>query len=173
MAKINVSSGVTSTGVILNSSFGGDDWTLIGCGDFSGSGKDSVVMSYNNGQLFYAVGIGGGTPVGLGTADWRGWDLRAIGDFSGDGKDDIVLFHHDTGSMVLCADGKVDDFVSIGQLAANDWFVVGAGDYNGDAKDDLLVRQYSTGMLGYYVCADQSQWVEMGRGVGMEWTVIA
>ena len=75
--------------------------------------------------------------------------------------------------MVMCADGNIDDYKSIGQLAADDWFVVGAGDYNNDQKDDLLVRQKSTGMLGYYVSADQNQWVEMGRGVGMEWTVIA
>jgi len=157
----------------ISHDFGGAEWKLAGCGDFDGDGKDSVLMTYNNGQLYYVIDIDGGTPQGLGSNDWRGWDLRAIGDFSGDGRDDIVLFHKDTGSMVMCADGNFDDFKSIGQLAANDWFVVGAGDYNGDAKDDLLVRQYSTGMLGYYICADQSQWVEMGRGVGMEWTVIA
>ena len=75
--------------------------------------------------------------------------------------------------MVMCADGNVDAYASIGQLAPKDWFVVGAGDYNGDAKDDLLVRQYSTGMLGYYVSGDTAQWVEMGRGVDMNWTVIA
>ena len=163
----------TTEWVNLSASFGGDDWTLIGCGDFDGDGKDSVVMNYNNGQLFYTVDIDGSAPRSLGSSDWRGWALRAIGDFAGDGKDDVVLFHELTGSMVLCADGNLDSYVSIGQLAADDWFVVGAGDYNGDQKDDLLVRQYSTGMLGYYICADQSQWVEMGRGVGMEWTVIA
>jgi hypothetical protein len=156
----------------LSASFGGPDWNLVGCGDFDGDGKDSVVMNYNNGQFLYAVDIDG-TTKSLGTLEWGGWQLRAIGDFAGDGKDDIVLFHEETGSMVLCADGNIDDYKSIGQLAFDDWFVVGAGDYNGDQKDDLLVRQYSTGMLGYYVCADQSQWVEMGRGVGMEWTVIA
>jgi hypothetical protein len=156
----------------LSASFGGPDWNLVGCGDFSGDGKQSVLMSYNNGQLFYAVDIDGNAKS-LGSTNWIGWQLRAIGDFSGDGKDDIVLFHEETGSMVLCADGNVDSYTSIGQLAADDWFVVGAGDYNGDQKDDLLVRQYSTGMLGYYVSADQNQWVEMGRGVGMEWTVIA
>ena len=114
-------------------------------------------MNYNNGQFLYSVDIDGAAKS-LGTADWRGWQLRAIGDFAGDGKDDIVLFHEGTGSMVLCADGDIDNYTSIGQLAADDWFVVGAGDYNGDKKDDLLVRQYSTGMLGYYVSADQSQW---------------
>ena len=162
----------TTDWVTLSSNFGGNDWTLVGCGDFNGDGKDSVVMNYNGGQFFYAVEIGG-APVALGSSDWRGWELRAIGDFAGDGKDDIVLFHEETGSMVLCSDGNIDNYRSIGQLAADDWFVVGAGDYNGDQMDDLLVRQKSTGMLGYYVCGDTSQWVEMGRGVDSNWTVIA
>jgi len=162
----------TANWVSLSKSFGGDEWTLVGCGDFSGTGKDTVLMSYSGGKKYYAVGIDGAS-ADLGTADWSGWEVRAIGDFSGDAKDDIVLFHEETGSMVLCADGNVDSYKSIGQLAAKDWFVVGAGDYNGDGKDDLLVRQYSTGMLGYYVCADQNQWVELGRGVDMDWTVIA
>ena len=162
----------TANWVSLSSSFGGDEWTLVGCGDFAGTGKDTVLMSYSGGKKYYAVGIDG-TSADLGAADWSGWEVRAIGDFSGDAKDDIVLFHEDTGSMVLCADGNVDSYKSIGQLAAKDWFVVGAGDYNGDGKDDLLVRQYSTGMLGYYICADQDQWVELGRGVDMNWTVIA
>ena len=162
----------TTDWATLSNSFGGDDWTLVGCGDFDGVGRDAVVMNYNNGQFFYTVDIDGNTKS-LGSSDWRGWQLRAIGDFAGDGKDDIVLFHEITGSMVLCADGNLDSYVSIGQLAADDWFVVGAGDYNGDQKDDLLVRQYSTGTLGYYVCADQNRWIELGDGVGMEWTVIA
>jgi hypothetical protein len=84
-----------------------------------------------------------------------------------------VLFHRESGAMVLCADGNMDSYTTIGQLDAQDWFVVGAGDYNADAKDDLLVRQYSTGMLGYYNSGDTSQWVELGRGVDMNWTVIA
>ena len=156
----------------LSSSFGGDDWTLVGCGDFDGDGADSVLMSGNNGQYFYAVGIDG-TATALGSTNWSGWDVRAIGDFSGDTKDDLVLFHNGTGAMVLCANGNLDSYTSIGQLDASDWFVVGAGDYNGDQKDDLLVRQYSTGMLGYYSAGDTAQWVELGRGVDMNWTVIA
>ena len=161
----------TDTWVSLDGGYD-ENWTLVGCGDFDGNGKDSVLMSGLNGQYFYIVGIDE-APKSLGSADWSGWDVRAIGDFSGDGKDDLVLYHEKTGSMVLCADGNVDSYKSIGQLAPKDWFVVGAGDYNGDGKDDLLVRQNSTGMLGYYVCADQSQWVELGRGVDMDWTVIA
>ena len=156
----------------LSSSFGGSDWTLVGCGDFDGDGKDSVLMTYNDGQMFYAVGLDG-TAASLGSTNWSGWEVRAIGDFAGDKKDDIVLFHKATGSMVMCANGNLDSFVSLAQLDAEDWFVVGAGDYNGDSKDDLLVRQYSTGMLGYYSAGDTSNWVELGRGVDMNWTVIA
>ena len=162
----------TDSWVTLSSSFGGDAWTLVGCGDFNGDGKDSVLMSYNNGQLFYAAGIDGAA-TSLGSANWSGWDVRAIGDFAGDGKDDLVLFHKASGSMVMLADGNADSYTSVGQLDANDWFVVGAGNYNGDQKDDLLVRQYSTGMLGYYSSGNTANWVELGRGVDMNWTVIA
>ena len=158
--------------VTLSGDFGGYAWKLVGCGDFDGDGKDSVLMTYNNGQMFYTVGINE-APARLGISDWSGWKVCAIGDFSGDKKDDIVLFHNDTGAMVMCANGYVDSYESIGQLDKNDWFVVGAGDYNGDTRDDLLVRQYSTGMLGYYVSGDTSKWVELGRGVDMKWTVIA
>ena len=129
-------------------------------------------MTYNDGQLFYAVGLDGSS-TSMGNANWSGWDVRAIGDFLGDGKDDMVLFHKEYGSMVMLVDGNADNYSSIGQLDAQDWFVVGAGDYNADQKDDLLVRQYSTGMLGYYVSGDTTQWVELGRGVDMNWTVIA
>jgi len=162
----------TDTWKSLSGFFGGKDWTLVGCGDFSGTGKDTVLMSFSGGTQYYAVDIDSSVKK-LGSANWSGWDVRAIGDFAGDGRDDLVLYHKDTGSMVMCADGNIDSYTSIGQLAASDWFVVGAGDYNGDGKDDLLVRQYSTGMLGYYSGADQSQWNEMGRGVDMNWTVIA
>ena len=162
----------TDSWTTLSGNFGGDAWTLVGCGDFNGSGKDSVLMTYNGGQMFYAVDITG-TPTALGNANWCGWDVRAIGDFAGDGMDDIVLFHKDSGSMAMLKNGNADNYQPIGQLDKNDWFVVGAGDYDGDRKDDLLVRQKSSGMLGYFVSGDTSQWVEMGRGVDMNWTVIA
>ena len=137
--------------------------------EFSGA----VLSGYSvRSGLDICVFSGGTATVALGSANWSGWEIRAIGDFSNDGKDDIVLFHEETGSMVMCANGNLDSYVSIGQLAPKDWFVVGAGDYNGDAKDDLLVRQHSTGMLGYYSGGDTSKWVEMGRGVDMKWTVI-
>ncbi len=106
----------------LSGSFGGDAWTLVGCSDFNGDGKDSVLMSGNGGQYFYAVGIDGSS-TSLGSTNWSGWEVRAIGDFAGDGKDDLVLFHKGTGSMVMCADGNVDSYTSLAQLDANDWFV--------------------------------------------------
>ena len=161
----------TANWVTITGTFGGD-WTLVGCGDFDGDGKDSILMTAG-GAMYYAADLDG-TVKSMGDANWSGWEVRAIGDFKGDGKDDLVLFHQELGSMVMCANGNLDDFESIGQLDAADWFVVGAGDYNGDKKDDLLVRQYSTGMLGYYTGGDvQNGWVELGRGVDMNWTVIA
>ena len=147
-------------------------WTLIGCGDFSGDGRDQVVMAHNSGAEYHAIDIDG-TWTNLGTSD-SGWEVRAIGDFAGDDRDDIVAFHKETGIVAMWGDGLVSNWLQLGQLDATDWFVVGAGDYNGDAKDDLLVRQYSTGMLGYYSGGNmETGWVELGRGVDMNWTVIA
>ncbi len=148
------------------------NWTLVGCGDFNGDGRDSIVMSYLDGTKYYAIDIDG-SAVDMGALNWTGWEVRAIGDFAGDGKDDMILFHKDYGAVVMIADGNLDNYTAIGQLDAKDWFIVGAGDYDGDGKDDLLVRQYSTGMLGYYSACDTSKWGEMGRGVDMDWTVIA
>ena len=147
------------------------NWTLVGCGDFAGSGKDTVVMSYLGGAKYYAVGIDSAVSE-LASSD-LGWEVRAIGDFAGDGRDDIVAFHKETGIVAKWDDGNSASWSQLGQLDAKDWFVVGAGDYDGDKQDDLLVRQYSTGMLGYYSGGDMNKWTELGRGVDMSWTVIA
>ena len=162
----------TETWVELSNTFGGSAWTLVGCGDFTGDGKEQIVMALNGGELYYAVGIDG-TSSELTKSD-SGWEIRAIGDFSGDGRDDIVAFHKETGLVAMWGDGDAaNKWSKLGQLDANDWFVVGCGDYDADAKDDLLVRQYSTGMLGYYSSGDMGSWTELGRGVDMNWTVIA
>ncbi len=148
------------------------NWTLVGCGDFAGTGKDTVLMSYAGGVKYYTVGIDG-TSAELATSD-SGWAVRAIGDFAGDGKDDIVAFHKETGLVAMWGDGdSVNKWSQLGQLDPKDWFVAGAGDYDGDGQDDLLVRQNSTGMLGYYTSADMAQWNVLGYGVDMSWTVIA
>ena len=161
----------TDTWVSLGAGYD-SNWEMVGCGDFLGTGKNSVLMSYANGQVYYTVGINGAAAEQ--TRSDLGWVVRAIGDFSGDGKDDIVAFHSETGLIAMWGDGDCQNKWSlIGQLDVNDWFVVGAGDYDGDRKDDLLVRQISTGMLGYYSNGDMAQWNTLGYGVDMDWTVIA
>ena len=162
----------TENWATLSNDFGGAAWTLVGCGDFDGDGKDQVVMSLNGGEVYYVIGIGEENATELAKSD-SGWEVRAIGDFKGDDKDDIVAFHAETGLVFMWNDGNSADWSQLGQLNAKDWFVVGAGDYNGDAKDDLLVRQKSTGMLGYYASGDMAQWNTLGYGVDMNWTVIA
>ena len=132
------------------------NWTMLGCGDFDGDGKDSVLMSLYGG-LFYSVDLDG-TLASLGDLNWSGWEFGAVGDFAGDGRDDIVLLHRESGTVVMLADGNADSFERLGQLDASDWNIAGAGDFDGDGKADLLVRQTSTGIAGAYASADMSQW---------------
>ena len=132
------------------------NWTMLGCGDFDGDGKDSVLMSLYGG-LFYSVDLDG-TLASLGDLNWSGWEFGAVGDFAGDGRDDVVLLHRESGTVVMLADGNADSFERLGQLDASDWSVAGAGDFDGDGKADLLVRQTSTGIAGAYASADMSKW---------------
>jgi hypothetical protein len=132
------------------------NWTMLGCGDFDGDGKDSVLMSLYGG-LFYSVELDG-TLTALGSLNWSGWEFGAVGDFAGDGKDDVVLYHKELGCVVLLADGNADAWTSLGQIDGSDWAIVGAFDSDGDGKDDLLVRQISTEMMGAYSGGDISRW---------------
>ena len=153
-----------------------DDWEMIGCGDFDGDGRDSVLMSFL-GAAYYTVDIDRTGTEGVAnplTSSDANWTVRAIGDFSGDGKDDIIAYNASASLVAMWGDGDaVNNWSLLGMLDNNDWFIVGAGDYNGDEQDDLLVRQKSTGMLGYYTCGNLDQWNVLGYGVSMDWTVIA
>ena len=132
------------------------NWTMLGCGDFDGDGKDSVLMSLSGGQ-FYSVDLDG-TLTSLGGLNWSGWEFGAVGDFAGDGKDDIVLFNKGLNCVVLLADGNADTWTALGTIDSSDWAIAGAGDFNSDGIDDLLVRQDSTGLIGGYAGADMNQW---------------
>ncbi len=152
-----------------------DDWKMIGCGDFDGDGRDSVLMSFL-GAAYYTVDIDPTGTEGVAnplTSSDANWVVRAIGDFSGDGKDDIVAYNAAANLVAMWGDGDAVNKWSLLGMLDSDWFIVGAGDYDGDKTDDLLVRQYSTGMLGYYTCGDMDQWNTLGYGVSMDWNVIA
>ncbi len=140
------------------------NWTMLGCGDFDGDGKDSVLMSLSGG-LFYSVDLDG-TLTGLGGLNWSGWEFGAVGDFAGDGKDDVVLFNKGLNCVVLLADGNADAWTALGTIDSSDWAIAGAGDFNSDGIDDLLVRQDSTGLIGGYAGADMNQWSVVDSDAG-------
>ncbi len=152
------------------------NWKMVGCSDFDGDGRDSVLMSFL-GAAYYTVDIDETGTAGVAnplTNSDANWVVSTIGDFSGDGKDDVIAYNAAASLVAMWGDGDaMNNWSLLGMLDNSDWFIVGAGDYNGDQKDDLLVRQISTGMLGYYTSGDMDQWNTLGYGVSMDWNVIA
>jgi hypothetical protein len=70
-----------------------------GVGDFTGNGKDDLVVCNNN---QYEVSVSDGTKLNAaGSGDWlSGWGCNpnaVVGDFTGDGKDDIAVPNPATG----------------------------------------------------------------------------
>lgn len=124
-------------------------------GDFTGDGKDDLLLHNGNSILTYASQ---GAALNLqfsavervpGSWQFTAGDQFYIGDFNGDGKDEVVVFNGTNWSMpylgLLADDGagglrliaRYDGSMPGWQFTAGDRFYV--ADFNGDGKDDLYV----------------------------------
>jgi hypothetical protein len=122
----------------------GNDWQVVGTGDFNGGGKSDILWS-NGGTITDWLG----TATGGFTDNWNNaaanvgtnWQVVGTGDFNGDGRDDI-LWRSDTGTIVDWLGTSTGGFeANWNNSVANvplDWKVAGVGDFNGDGKVDIL-----------------------------------
>ena len=69
-------------------------WNVAGTGDFSGDGKDDVLLRHNNGTVTEWLGGTGGRLTWNAAATYAlplNWSVAGIGDFNGGGRDDVLL----------------------------------------------------------------------------------
>jgi hypothetical protein len=121
------------------------DPSWIGEGDFTGDGKDDLVMCNNNDE--YAVAISNGTAFGAsGTGVWSKWGCNrhaVVGDFTGDGEDDIAVPNESNGTWAVGVSNGSDNFEAAGSgtwltgwTASPAW--AATGDFTGDGEEDLI-----------------------------------
>jgi hypothetical protein len=133
----------------------GHSFTKVYTGDFSGEGKDDILIHNGNSILIYRSD---GTGFDLvfsavervpGSWQFQPGDQFYIGDFDGDGKDEVLVYNStnwakeylgllaDDGSGGLRCVARYDDSMPGWQFQRNDRFHV--ADFDGNGRDDLFV----------------------------------
>lgn len=81
----------------------GNDWSIVGTGDFNGDGRDDILWRNADGSISNWLGGVDGGFVGNDAAAFvagvsNAWSIADVGDYNGDGRDDI-LWRSDSGAM--------------------------------------------------------------------------
>ena len=131
--------------------------TFLAChtGDFSGDGKDDLLVHNNNSiQIFRSNGaqldiVFSATERVPGSWQFTAGDQFFIGDFNGDGKDEVVVYNStnwvmpylgllaDDGSNGLRLIARYDGSMAGWQFSRHDRFHV--SNFDGDGRQDLIV----------------------------------
>jgi hypothetical protein len=109
------------------SSFVGNDWHIVGTGDFNGDGLSDILWRHDSGLVSdWLANSNGGFGQGTGTSVPLDWHVASIGDFNGDAIDDI-LWRNDSGQVNEWIGqpngGWVDNSANAAQLVSNVWHI--------------------------------------------------
>jgi hypothetical protein len=125
----------------------GNDWHIVGTGDFNGDGHTDILWRNDDGTVRDWLGQGNGGFVGntanLNVTVGNDSHIVGTGDFNGDGMTDM-LWRNDDGTvhdwLGQPSGGFVDNTANLSIAVGNDWHILGTGDFNGDGFDDILWR---------------------------------
>jgi hypothetical protein len=134
----------------------GNDWRIVGTGDFNGDGKPDIVWHHRTQGWLYLWYMNGTTRIGetafseTGVADTQ-WQVMAVGDMNGDHKPDLVWQHQTQRWLAVWQmDGKTVQAalgLTPSQVSDAAWQVTGLGDFNGDGHNDLVLRHSANGQV--------------------------
>jgi probable HAF family extracellular repeat protein len=121
-------------------------WTIVGTGDFFGTGKCGILWRDTSGDV--AIWEMKGTTIlnastsYVATVSPSTWTIYGVGDFNGDGNADIlwqdtsgdVAIWEMSGTRIVNASSSYVATVS----PSSGWSIAGTGDFNGDGMSDIL-----------------------------------
>jgi hypothetical protein len=108
-------------------SFVGNDWHIVGTGDFNGDGRSDILWRNDSGALAdWLATPNGGFVANFGVNVPLDWKVAGTGDYNGDGRDDI-LWRNDSGQVgewLGTASGSfVDNGANAATFVAPSWHV--------------------------------------------------
>jgi hypothetical protein len=126
----------------------GNDWQIVGIGDFNGDGRADILWRHTDGLLTDWLGTANGGFTSNGAIFTvlvdPAWSIVATRDFNGDGRSDI-LWRHTSGTLsdwLGQTNGAfLDNGANAGASVDPQWKIIGTGDFNGDGRNDILWRQ--------------------------------
>lgn len=119
----------------VNSTF-----SLVGAGDFYGSGgPDDLVWMNNDSIWMWVAGANGFGYQRVGSRP-SGWDIIGTADINGDHKGDLIWRNSSSGKIAYwLMNGSVATFKSPTFAISQDYHVAAIGDFDGDGKADMVV----------------------------------
>ena len=133
------------------------DWRYVGSGEFTGDGKDDVLLRHRRSGAWTLYPLDGNVVgAGRGFVNFTRkavWQFVGIADLDGDGRDGVLLRHAQAhvwhyynmrNRRVAAGSGRI-------RLSRDpDWRFAAIGDFDGDGKDDVLLRRASDGEWYHY-----------------------
>ena len=103
----------------------GSEWNVRAIGDFSGDGKDDIVLFH--GESGTTVKFENGLAenwTNLGQLDANDWFIVGAGDYNGDRKEDLLVRQYSTGMLGYYENGDMSKWVELGRGVDMNWTVV-------------------------------------------------
>ena len=131
------------------------NWRFVGSDDFTGDGRDDVLLRHRSSGVWYLYALNGATVLSGGKVNGPTrntlWQPVGVADLDGDDRSGVLLRNSRNGAWHYygISDRRT---VGVGRVSATrdtDAAFQAVGDFNGDGTDDLLLRRTSDGHWHY------------------------
>jgi len=127
----------------------GPEWAIEGTGDFSGDGRDDILLRNTEGVAYIWSDAQSSQAAFAGVIPVE-WSFAGAGDFNFDGRDDFLWRNTNNGAVALwLMNGSTPIGQNIISGAPLAWSIAGIADFNGDGADDILLR-HTDGTLAHW-----------------------